>query len=537
VNHVRFLLAFLFLSWAFPAVAAAADIHFLIMPTQVIGPISPYIYGLNDQDPGDLHVTVRRLGGNRLTGYNWVTNASNAGNDWHQESDDWLCAQHLKEIDCDQPGAAARNFVAQNQSLGLASLITLPMAGFVAADKNGDVTETQTAPSGRWATVKPRKGSAFSLSPNPKSKTVYDDEFVNFLVANFHPASQGGVRFYDLDNEPALWPSTHPRLHPAKTTYREMIDKTEALALAVLKVDPSAMILGPVMYGWQEFSTLQDAPDSAHFNKTYTTYVDYYLDQMKRLEKRHGKRLLHVLDLHWYPEAMGATNSSTGPGAKRITLGDISPDSVEAPLQAPRSLWDPGYVEKSWITQDSTQGAAIQLIPWLQSKIDRYYPGTKLSFSEYDYGAGDHVSGGLAQADVLGIFGKYGIFMANYWGDLKPYNQAAFKLYRNYDGQKSSFGDTAISAGSEDVIHSSIYAAVDSKAPDKLWIIVLNKNQKDSIHGRFQIDGDRAYLSYQAYRFDAKSSGIKATCQGKLGQNQFDLDLPPLSATVFVCQE
>ncbi len=528
MNFAGLSLTLLFLSVFFPAFSRAADIHFLIMPAEVIGPISPYIYGLNDQDPDDLNATLRRLGGNRLTGYNWVTNASNAGNDWHQESDDWLCADHLKDTDCDKPGAAVRHFVDQNQSLGMASLITLPMAGFVAADKLGDVTEAQTAPSGRWVAENPRKNAPFTLSPDPKAKTVYDDEFVNFLVANFHPASQGGVQFYDLDNEPALWPTTHPRLHPAKPTYQEMVEKTEALAGAVLKVDPSAQILGPVMYGWQEFLTLQDAPDSARFNKTYTTYVDYYLDQMKELEKRHGRRLLHVLDLHWYPEAVG--------GGKRITLGDISPESVEARLQAPRSLWDPGYVEKSWITQYSTQGQPIQLIPWLKAKIDRHYPGTKLSFSEYDYGAGDHVSGGLAQADVLGIFGKYEIFLASYWGDLKPYNQAAFKLYRNYDGQKSTFGDTAVSAGSEDIIHSSVYAAVDSKSPDKLWIVVLNKNQKDSIHGRFQIDGARIYESYQAYGFDAKSPDLRLVRQDKLHQNQFDLDLPPLSATLFVCQ-
>jgi hypothetical protein len=66
---------------------------------------------------------------------------------------------------------------------------------------------------------------------------------------------------------------------------------------------------------------------------------------------------------------------------------------------------------------------------------------------------------------------------------------------------------------------------------------VLNKNQKDSIHGRFQIAGEKVYLSYQAYGFDAKSSEIKATRQGKLDRDQFDLDLPPLSATLFVCQE
>ena len=61
--------------------------------------------------------------------------------------------------------------------------------------------------------------------------------------------------------------------------------------------------------------------------------------------------------------------------------------------------------------------------------------------TEYNYGAGDHISGGLAQADALGVFGREGLYLANYWGDgpgngnLPTYIKAAFQLYRNYDGK------------------------------------------------------------------------------------------------------
>ena len=56
---------------------------------------------------------------------------------------------------------------------------------------------------------------------------------------------------------------------------------------------------------------------------------------MKELEAKHKKRLVHVLDVHWYPEARGT---------KRITDKDTSPKTVAARLQAPRSLWDPTYI-------------------------------------------------------------------------------------------------------------------------------------------------------------------------------------------------
>ncbi len=513
--------------WLFLSGARAADINFLVMPEEVIGPISPYVYGLNDTDPLETHATVRRLGGNRLTGYNWVTNASNAGNDWHHVSDNWLCDDH-HYTDCDQPGAFVRHFVEANQKAGMESLVTVQMAGYVSTDKKGEVSEKETAPSPRWKKVLPRKERAFSLTPDPDAPAVYVDEFVNFLTANYKKGLEGGVRFYDLDNEPALWPSTHPRIHPRKTGYWEMVNATELTALGILKVDPTAMIFGPVCYGWQEFLTLQDSPDAADINKQFGSFLDFYLDQMKYLESRDHQRLLHVLDLHWYPEAQG--------GGKRITEGDTSPESVEARLQAPRSLWDPGYVEKSWITQYSTKGQPITLIPWVKEKIDTRYPGTKLAFTEYDYGAGNHVSGGLAQADVLGIFGKNSVFMANYWGDLKPYNRAAFKIYRNYDGNGAAFGGTSVSAATEDVAQTSIYASTDPKTPGVLWVLVLNKNQKDAVHGKFKIQSNSEFAGYTCYGFDSHSPEIKAEKPGKLSNNQFDMNLPPLSATLFVCR-
>ena len=517
------------LFFALAGTALAADVNFLVMPGEVIGPISPYIYGINDKDPGDTRATVRRLGGNRMTGYNWVTNASNAGNDWHHVSDDWMCAQNLKYKDCDQPGSMVKQFVEENQKDGMDSLITIPMAGFVSGDKSGEVSDKETAPSKRWKTVSFHKKSAYSLTPDPTGPVVYEDEFLNFMTQTFKPAAKGGVKFYALDNEPALWPSTHPRIHPKKVGYWEMVNRTEAAAENILRVDPGAKIFGAVCYGWKEFLDLQDSPEAAELNKTFDTYLDFYLEQMKSLDKRYKHRLVHVLDLHWYPEAQSA-------GGKRITENDTSAESVDARLQAPRSLWDPGYVEKSWITQWSTKGKPLQLLPWIKQKIDKRYPGTQLAFTEYDYGAGDHVSGGIAMADVLGIFGKNGVFMASYWGDLKPYIKSALKIFRNYDGKNGSFGDTAVSAGSEDVIQTSIYAATDSKSPGTLWMVVLNKNQKDSLHGKFKFQGKETYKEYEAYAFDAKSADIKQVKKDHIDKDHFDYSLPPLTATLFVCR-
>ena len=117
---------------------------------------------------------------------------------------------------------------------------------------------------------------------------------------------------------------------------------------------------------------------------------------MSAAETTAGKRLIDGLDLHWYPEATG--------GGTRITDDGTSAAEVAAREQAPRSLWDSTYTETSWIAQDSTDGP-IDLIPREQAKIAAHYPGTALSFTEWNYGGGTDISGAIATADVLGIFG------------------------------------------------------------------------------------------------------------------------------------
>jgi len=118
------------------------------------------------------------------------------------------------------------------------------MVDFVAADKKGMVKESEQAPSPRWVRSVPRKPGPFAATPDLGDGVVYQDEAVNYLVGKLGKADAGGVRYYALDNEPALWPSTHPRIHPARTTYAELLARTEATADAITRVDPGAMILG-----------------------------------------------------------------------------------------------------------------------------------------------------------------------------------------------------------------------------------------------------------------------------------------------------
>ena len=216
-------------------------------------------------------------------------------------------------------------------------------------------------------------------------------------------------------------------------------------------------------YGWQGMTRFQDAADANNRD-----FLEFYLAQMAAAESPNGHRLVDVLDVHWYPEAQG--------GGVRITEENTTAAVVAARKQAPRSLWDPTYTETSWITQ-CCSGGPIRLLPRLRDKIDANYPGTRLAITEYNYGAANHISGAIAQADVLGIFGREGLFAANLWrlASNNSFIYGAFEIYRNYDGANGSFGDTHIRATSSDVANASIYASVDAGVPGRMVIVCINK--------------------------------------------------------------
>lgn len=480
---------------------AASQVNVAIDTTAERASISPYIYGGN-WEFNNAKLTAKRLGGNRQTGYNWENNFSSAGSDWQHSSDNYAVTNaKIPEAQWDEPGIVASDFHEKNQAAGEKySLVTLQAAGYVAADGNGTVTVEDTAPSARWKTVKATKNAPLSITPDTTDDYVYMDEYVNFLVNKYGNASTAtGIKGYAIDNEPALWTGTHPRIHPVQPTCAEIFEKNINLAKAVKSVDPAAETFGLVAYGFAEYNTFQDATDWKAVSGNYNWFLDYYLDSMKKASDTEGKRLVDVLDLHWYPEAKG--------GGDRITFGEkiFNTDCNKARLQAPRTLWDSTYVEDSWIGQYCSD--KLPLLKTVQKSIDTYNPGTKLAFTEYSFGGDEHITGGIAQADVLGIFGKYGVYMGSIWGG-GSYTAAGFNIYTNYDGQGSTYGDTKVKAETSDAENTSVYASVDTKDDSKLHVIMINKNYDAPMDVNFNIASDKAYKSAKVFAFDRGSSNI-----------------------------
>jgi len=511
-----------------PASAQQAAVDVVIDTEVERKPISPYIYGVNQDHPGET-TTARRLGGNRTTAYNWENNASNAGSDYIHSSDTYMVDYiGVPKEDSEKPAAVVTTFHDQSLAKNVPyTLVTLQAAGYVSADINGEVKPAEAAPSERWKEVKFAKNAPFSLTPDLTDDYVYMDEFVNFLVDKYGPASsETGIKGYSVDNEPALWAHTHERVHPDPVGCVELVDKTAELSKAVKNVDPDAEIFGPALYGFAAYLSLQSAPDwEDGLSENYEWFVDYYLEQMKEKSDAEGKRLLDVFDVHYYPEAKG--------GGMRVTFGEDSSNTEcnKARLQAPRTLWQESFREDSWIGEPWFDQYR-PILPKIQESINKYYPGTKLAVTEYDFGAGNHITGGIAQADVLGVFSENDVYFATYWGDQdKQYIASAINLYTNFDGNGSKYGDTRVKATVSDDEMASTYASIEESDDGKLHIILLNKNYENNTTFNLSINSTNQYKKGEVWGFDRTSSDItKRRSVTGITDNKFTYTLPALSA-------
>ncbi len=488
---------------------ALAEIPVQVDLTDAGKPISPLIYGINAFMDAAVYesVTARavRQGGNRMSAYNWETNASNAGSDWYHSSDTHLSSSPL-------PAQVAKMSTLMANKYGIPyRLTTLQLAGYVAADTKGNVEESETAPSARWIKVEPARGSAFPKKPDKNDGVVYMDEYVNYLVGQLGDASsEKGIQAYALDNEPALWSGTHSRVHPEMVQPEELMEKSIATAKAVKAVDPNAEIYGPALYGYTAYNFLADETSWNIIKRQngYRWFLDYYLDEMRKAEAECGVRLLDVLDIHYYSE------SARVGGKDR--------------LQSVRTLYEMGFRENSWIGQWCQDN--LPLLPTIQASIAKYYPGTKLAITEYNYG-GEDVTGAIAQAETLGCFAANDVYSAFIWGG-NAWQYAGIDLYTNYDGQGGSFGETLLPTTTPD--HSKAVAYAARRADGALTVMVTNKTEAADVL-RLTFTGECKASTATVYAVTADSADITLRTTAQRGPDgAFTIDIPAMCAAMVV---
>ena len=246
----------------------------------------------------------------------------------------------------------------------------------------------------------------------------------------------------------------------------------------------------------------------------------WYLDQAKAWETAHGTRLLDYLDVHYYPQASGVALTS-----------DESSATSALRLRTLKSLYDPSYLDESWIGTDV--GQAVYLIPRMKAWIAAHYPGTKLAISEYNWGSDDGISGALAQAEALAIFGREGVDLATRWvapAELSK-TEDAFLLYRNYDGAGKQVQGDSVRAASGNVDAVGAYAIRGGAGGNTLYLFLFNKStavQTTAVNVSGGLSGTASL-----WRFTAASRLAAAGSAAPAG-GTLTLDLPARSATLAV---
>jgi hypothetical protein len=444
--------------------------------------ISPLIYGVafaSSNQLADGNFVLNRSGGNSETRYNWQLNAHNRGADWYFES--------LADSPS-TPAAAADDFVANSKSGHADAMITISMIGWMpklgagrarlcsyATTNYGPQTDTDwqwfpVAGNGVGTNATAHTSWVITTNnPNDASfltNSTFQQGFVQHLTNRWGLSTNGGVRYYLMDNEETIWHATHRDVHPVGTTMREIRDKFFDYAGMVKALDPNALVAAPEEWGWSGyFFSGYDQQNSGKLDRGTNggwDYCPWLLTQFYQRATNTNQRLLDCFTLHCYPQG-GEFGSDTS-----VSLQMLRNRST-------RQLWDTNYVDASWIGSQPTNNI-LMLLPRMRSWVAQYYPGTKTGITEYNWGAEGHINGATAQADLLGIFGREGLDLATRWTAVATTNivHKAMKMYRNYDGNKSTFGDTSVAAAVPNPDNVSTFAAVRS-LDGALTVMVINK--------------------------------------------------------------
>lgn len=442
-------------------------------------PISPYIYGVAFATPtqlSDLNAPLNRYGGNASSSYNWQANASNRGFDWYFESVPETSAT---------AGELGDTFIANSRAGGAEPMLTIPMLDWVARlganrtklaafsqAKYGAQTDNdwQWFPDAGNGILQSTGRNISGNDPNDANQpagVAFQQAWVQHLTGKWGQAAAGGLKFYLLDNEHSLWQSTHREVKPTGPTMDEIRQKMIDYGSMVKTVDPGATVFGPEEWGWsgyfysgydQQYAAANNwccYPDRAAHGGM--DYMPWLLDQLRQHELQTGRKVIDVFSLHYYPQGGEFGN-------------DTSTTMQQLRNRSTRALWDLNYTDPTWINDK------VMLIPRMKGWVNAYYPGLKLAITEYNWGAEGHINGATTQADIYGIFGREGLDYATRWTTpaASTPTYKAMKLYRNYDGAGSGFGDTSVAASAPNPDNLSAFAALRT-SDGAMTVMVVSK--------------------------------------------------------------
>lgn len=477
--------------------------------------ISPYIYGintLNQTDITNLSPKIVRFGGNEATNYNWKLLTYNAGGDWFFE-------------DFGLGGVDSMQLTKFALGAGSQMLTTMPMLGWVAqgsghwsfsVKKYGAQCKTDPNNSDAGNGQKPDCSTAITTAADTSAyyplvdipancpsgtsdgttcldRQTWSQTFASTFGNNTCIVPYTAItscHFYDMDNEPEIWGGSHKDVHPIDTGYSELSNLFETQGAQLKSWDPAAVRFGPITccynFLWSAGHSGDDRGAHAGID-----FVPWWLNQVNWLDQINGARTLDVFDVHSYFGDNIDTTGYTNPQLRTETNKYL------------RTYWDPTYYNKgddqSWMTTTQPNRGTTFLIPRLKALVNATYPGTPLSFTEWESFFNEwEFATALSDTDAYGVMGREGLSFSTRWGGPsatdtttnQPHpNYQSFKLWTNYDGANHGFASLSVSDQSSVNPDQFVsYAALDTTGTT-MTIMVLNKDAGNNANVSFNLTG------------------------------------------------
>ena len=447
-------------------VASSSTTSVVVDAKSQLTPISPGIYGVAFSSDDSMQVAaLNRWGGDAVSSYNWKIDVSNSGGDWN-------CANYKGRFTSPTPDSSlstsSDQFIHYNITKHADTLMTIPISGWVSSMATPNPGTPNCAGGTSISTCCQTLGTSEEEVVDKGSSvldTTFMSDWVTHMVSTFGSAAGGGVKYYQLDNEPDNWQALRTDIYPAfyppgtwcepfyttnssigTSLNQDFINRTMAYAKAVKTADPTSSVLfmcteNPI--DLVALPNLECGSPSGPYSAT-SSLTMAILKLAATQEASTHTRLLDCVDTH-YP--------FPGKG-----LGDTS------------ALWD---------------STSSSVVPRVQGWINSTYPGTGICVTEYNIpkdggdGSTPDATSGTQLADVLGMYGRLGYQVASYFVSLvhgsthlPVYN--AMAMFRNYDGNGGRFGAFSIGAASPNK-GVNVYAASDSRTnPTKVWAMLVN---------------------------------------------------------------
>ncbi|MBL7815348.1 MAG: T9SS type A sorting domain-containing protein [Saprospiraceae bacterium] len=504
-------------------------------PTKDVKPISPYIYGRNNNFPKESYAAslttaqwtqlkesgvqfLREGGGNNSTKYNW-RNGLSSHPDWYNNvySESW-----------DNPVKLLRD----NMAPSVTGMWTLSLIGKTAANNTNNFNDWGYNSSQWWSgtgqnlagggVVNPAGGNQATVNGNP-SRYLQDwnaDSVVGILDhwRNNLGIPDSRIRYWNMDNEPEIWHGTHDDIVNANLSPETFMQNYFAVAKKARAKFPSIKLVGPVPANeWQWFNWMNR---NTTINGRFYPWLEFFIKRCAEEQAASGIRLLDVLDIHFYPS-------------------ESTPEQIG---QLHRIFFDRNYnypganglksINGGWDNSLTKEYIFGRINDWLTQYFGQNH-GIKLGLTETDVNSNNPSVVATWYASTMGEFMKNDVALFTPWS-WKVGMWETLHLFARYNQTLSVQGI------SSDETSVSAYPSVND-AKNTMTVVLVNRSTTSTQSVNLNVSNFVVQTpSVQALRlsnlsstetFVSHTNNALQQIAVNFSNNTANLSLPPLSIT------